>query len=175
LFFQAAFDWDEVKRVRDICPIPLLVKGVATAEDAALAAGIGVDAVWMSNHGGRQLDHGRGTVEALPEVVAAVGGRAKVVVDGGICRGTDVLKALCLGADAVAVGRLYGYGLAAAGADGVVRVLEILEAEIRIAMAQLRTTAVDQLGPDFVRPASPNAAPHVLGAFPHLALDLGTY
>jgi glycolate oxidase len=173
--YTAALSWDDVKRVRDKFAIPLIVKGIATAEDADRCATLGVDAVYVSNHGGRQLDQGRGSIEALPEVVRAVGGRCRVVVDGGIARGTDVLKALCLGADAVAVGRLCGYGLAADGADGVVRVLEILEAEMRIAMTSLRLTALDALGAHCIRAAEPNAPAHVFSAFPHLDIDLGTY
>ena len=175
MMYAAAVNWDGLARIRDRFTIPLIVKGIATAEDADRAAALGIDVVHISNHGGRQLDQGRGTIDVLPEVVAAVGRRSRVVVDGGILRGTDVLKALCLGADAVCVGRLYAYGLAAGGADGVVKALEILETELRIAMAQLRCTAMDQLGPEFVRPAVPNTPAHALSQYPHLKLDLGSY
>src|SRR4029077_2598737 len=109
--------------------IPLILKGIATAEDAAIACEHGVDVVYVSNHGGRQLDHGRGSMDVLPEVMDAVGGRARVMVDGSFARGTDVVKAIALGADAVAVGRLYCYALAAEGAAGVHRLLEILGQE----------------------------------------------
>ena len=175
MMYAAAVDWDDIARIRDRFAIPLIVKGIATAEDAAQAASLGVDVVHISNHGGRQLDHGRGTIDVLPEVVAAVAGKSRVVVDGGIARGTDVLKALCLGADAVCIGRLYAYGLAAGGADGVVKVLEILETEMRIAMAQLRCTSIAELAPEFVRVGAPNSRPHVFSQFPHLKLDLGSY
>ncbi len=121
--FQAGLTWKHVERFRAKHRIPLILKGIATAEDAALACEHGIAAIYVSNHGGRQLDHGRGTMEFLPEIVAAVKGRAEIIVDGGFCRGTDVVKALALGATAVGLGRLYCYGLAAAGRDGVVRVL----------------------------------------------------
>ena len=108
--YQAGFSWASVRRFKDRHRIPLILKGIATAEDAAIACEHGVDVIYVSNHGGRQLDHGRGAMEVLPDVLQAVRGRAKVMVDGGICRGTDVVKAMALGADAVAVGRLYCYG-----------------------------------------------------------------
>ena len=112
--FQAGFTWDNVKHFKDHHSIPLILKGIATAEDAALACEHGVDCVYVSNHGGRQLDHGRGSMDVLPEVLAAVRGRAKVMIDGSFCRGTDIVKAIALGADAVAMGRMYCYALAAA-------------------------------------------------------------
>ena len=124
--------------------------------------------VWVSNHGGRQLDHARGSADALPEIVAAVAGRAEIVVDGGIHRGTDVLKALSLGATAVAIGRLQGWGLAAGGKDGLVRVLEILEAELRSAMGLLGVTGVDQLGPRYVCAATPVTPPHEMSSWPNI-------
>src|SRR3970040_614581 len=99
---------------------PFLLKGVATPEDATLAVEHGVDVIWVSNHGGRQLDHGLGTMDMLPEIVEAVSGKADIVLDGGVQRGTDVLKALALGASAVAIGKLQGWGLAADGAAGLV-------------------------------------------------------
>ena len=110
---QAGFTWDNVKRFKDKHRIPLILKGIATAEDAAIACEHGVDVVYVSNHGGRQLDHGRGSMDVLPEVMDAVRGRARVMIDGSFARGTDVVKAIALGADAVAVGRLYCYALAA--------------------------------------------------------------
>ena len=127
---QAGFSWDNVKRFKDRHRIPLILKGIATAEDAAIACEHGVDVVYVSNHGGRQLDHGRGAMDVLPEVMDAVRGRARVVIDGSFSRGTDVVKAIALGADAVAVGRLYCYALAAEGDAGVHRLLEILEQEV---------------------------------------------
>jgi isopentenyl diphosphate isomerase/L-lactate dehydrogenase-like FMN-dependent dehydrogenase len=173
--YQAALNWDDMRRFKDRYDIPLVIKGIATAEDAETAVGFGCDVVYVSNHGGRQLDHGRGTVEVLPEVVEAVGGKAKVVVDGGINRGTDVVKAIALGADAVAIGRLCGYGAAADGAEGVHRVLEILETEITVAMANLGVASFDELDDSFVRKATPTNPPHVFSAFNNLDIDLGDY
>jgi glycolate oxidase len=166
--YQAGLSWDHVKRFRDTHDIPLILKGIATGEDAALACEHGVDVVYVSNHGGRQLDQGRGSLDVLPEVVAAVAGRARVIVDGCFQRGTDVVKALALGADLVGMGRMPCFGLAAAGAAGCVRVLELLEDEIRIALALLGVDRVGALGPGYVHPAPPVALPSVVSAFPLL-------
>jgi glycolate oxidase len=167
--FQAAFNWDNVKHFKDTHAVPLILKGIATAEDAALACEHGVDGVYVSNHGGRQLDHGRGAMEVLTEVVHAVAGRARIIVDGGFSRGTDVVKAVAMGADAVAVGRLYCYALAAAGAEGVARMLELLEIETAIAMALLGVTRLRDLGPSHLCAAPSVTAPHVHSAFPLLS------
>jgi isopentenyl diphosphate isomerase/L-lactate dehydrogenase-like FMN-dependent dehydrogenase len=164
--YQAALSWSHVKRFRDKYDIPLILKGIATAEDAAIACEHGVAGVYVSNHGGRQLDHGRGTLDFLPEVVAAVKGRAAVIVDGAFCRGTDVIKAIALGADAVAIGRLYLYGLAAAGQRGVVRVLELLETEIRVSMGLLGVDSCAKLDKSYLHSAPPVYRPHVHSAFP---------
>jgi isopentenyl diphosphate isomerase/L-lactate dehydrogenase-like FMN-dependent dehydrogenase len=169
-FFQAGLSWDHVKRYKDRHDLPLILKGIATAEDADLACQHGAAAVYVSNHGGRQLDHGRGTLEILPEVVEAVRGRAEVIIDGGFSRGTDVLKALALGAQAVALGRLYCYGLAAAGDAGVVRVLELLETEVATSMGLLGVTRLAALDKSYLHPAAPVTPPHVHSAFPLLNL-----
>lgn len=174
--YQAALNWDDVKRIKDRHPdLKLILKGIATGEDAQIAVQHGVEVVYVSNHGGRQLDAGRGSIEVLPEVVSAVGGRAKVWVDGGFSRGTDIVKALCLGAELVGIGRLYCYALAADGAAGVVRLLEILENEMRSALGLMGVTALDQLGPGFVHAAMPTNMPHVHSAFPLLRLDDSGY
>jgi isopentenyl diphosphate isomerase/L-lactate dehydrogenase-like FMN-dependent dehydrogenase len=157
-----------VKRFKDKHDLPLILKGIATAEDAELACAHGVAAVYVSNHGGRQLDHGRGTLDILPEVVTAVAGRAEVIVDGGFSRGSDVLKAMALGAQAVAVGRLYCYGLAAAGEAGVTRILELLETEIATCLGLLGAARIAALDRSYLHPAAPVTAPHVLSAFPLL-------
>ena len=129
----------------------------------------------MSNHGGRQLDHGRGTLDILPEIVAAVAGRAKIIVDGGFCRGSDVVKAMALGADTVGIGRLYCYGLAAAGADGVRRVLELLEAEVFACLGLLGVNGFNELDTSYVCPADAVTPPHVLSAFPLISLPVEQY
>src|SRR5437660_8090531 len=143
--FQAQFSWTDVERIKRNFDIPLILKGIATAEDAKIAVEHGVDCIYVSNQGGRQLDQGLGSVAVLPEVVEAVAGRARVIVDGSITRGTDVVKAITLGADAVSVGRLYVYGLAAAGHEGVVRLFEILEDEIRICLSLLGVNSYAEL------------------------------
>jgi len=167
--YQAGFTWDNVKHFKHTHSIPLILKGIATAEDAALCCEHGVDGVYVSNHGGRQLDHGRGSMDVLPEVMAAVRGRAKVIVDGGICRGTDIVKAIALGADAVAIGRMYCYALAAAGEAGVHTMLELLEHEFGVAMALAGARGVGELHPGYVSPNAPQVAqPHAHSAFPLL-------
>jgi len=166
--FQAGLNWDTVKWFKDTFDIPLFIKGIATAEDALLCIDHGVEGVYVSNHGGRQLDHGRASIEALPEIVAAVDGRATVVVDGGFLRGADILKAIALGADTVAIGKLQGFGLAADGAPGIVRVLELLETEMRIAMGLLGETSLDKLTPAHLHPATPVAPSHAVSGFPFL-------
>jgi isopentenyl diphosphate isomerase/L-lactate dehydrogenase-like FMN-dependent dehydrogenase len=129
--------WRDVEGFASMSGLPVLVKGVLTAEDALLACESGAAAIVVSNHGGRQLDGVPATVEALPEVVEAVAGRVPVLVDGGIRRGTDVVKALALGADAVLAGRPFVWGLAAGGEAGVAAVLELLRAELGLALALL--------------------------------------
>jgi glycolate oxidase len=167
--FQAALNWKNVETLKSRHPgIPLAIKGIATGEDAERCVASGVDIVYVSNHGGRQLDHGRGSIEVLPEIVAAVNGCAKVYVDGGFYRGADVLKGIALGADLVVLGRLYVYGLAANGAEGIVRVLEILEDEIEASMALIGVTRLDQLDRRYVHPATPVVPPTVHSAFPLL-------
>ena len=115
-----------VERIKRKFKIPLAIKGIATAEDAKIALDHGVDFVYVSNHGGRQLDHGRGSTDVLPEIVEAVAGRAKIIIDGGFYRGSDIVKAIALGASLVGLGRMQCYGLAAAGQAGIVRMLELL-------------------------------------------------
>ena len=166
--YQAALSWEQVKRFKDRHSIPLILKGIATAEDAGIAVEHGVDGVYVSNHGGRQLDHGAGSTEVLPEVVAAVGGRATVFVDGGYARGTDIVKAIALGANVVGLGRLACCGLAAAAAPGLVRTLELLEDEVRIALGLLGVTRLSALDPSYLRPATPVTLPHATSAFPLL-------
>jgi len=166
--FQASLSWDHVKRFKDTHDIPLILKGIATAEDAALACEHGVEVVYVSNHGGRQLDHGRGTMEVLPEVVAAAGGRAAIMVDGGFLRGTDVVKAIAMGAQCVGVGRLECLGLAAAGPPGLVRALELLEDEIRIALGLLGAGSLSALDRSYLHAATPVIPAHATSAFPLL-------
>src|SRR6202521_6491435 len=127
---QAGLDWRTVELIKDKFKIPLALKGIATVEDAAIALDHGVEWIYVSNHGGRQLDHGRGSMDVLPEIVSAVKGRAKIMVDGSFCRGTDIVKAIIMGADLVGIGRLHCWALAAGGEAGIVRMLELLEDEV---------------------------------------------
>lgn len=173
--FQAAFSWDQVRRFKDKHDVKLILKGIGTGEDAAIACDHGVDAVYVSNHGGRQLDHCLGAIDVLPEVVQAVNGRTLVMVDGGFSRGTDVIKAIALGADIVGVGRLYCYGLAAAGQAGIERVLELLEIEIIECLGLLGTARLAEVGRSHVCAARPVATPHVHSAFPLMELPRGEY
>ncbi len=146
-------NWDFVKRVRDTVKGKLLLKGILAHEDAVLAAGAGIDAIIVSNHGGRFGDPGRATIDALPEIVKTVGGRMPVLIDSGFRRGTDIVKALALGARAVCVGRPYLWGLGAFGQPGVERVLEILRKELRMAMQQLGAPTIKDITPAMVRRA----------------------
>jgi isopentenyl diphosphate isomerase/L-lactate dehydrogenase-like FMN-dependent dehydrogenase len=173
--FQARFNWKDIDRIKRLSKIPVILKGIATHEDASIAVKHGVDCVYVSNHGGRQLDQGVGSIDVLPEVVEAVGGRAKVMIDGGFYRGTDIVKAIILGADAVACGRLYVYGLAAAGHAGVVRLFEIVEDEIRICLSLLGVTGYAQLDKSYIRPTRTVLDPHVHSVFPHLNLPKEHY
>jgi len=129
--FQARFAWADIERLKNKFKIPFILKGIATAEDARMAVEHGIEAVYVSNHGGRQLDHGKGGMAVLPEVVEAVAGRAEIIVDGGFLRGADIVKAMALGANAVGIGRLQGLALGAGGVGALVRVLELLEDEMR--------------------------------------------
>jgi glycolate oxidase len=165
---QKALDWAQVDKVKKKYKLPLVIKGIATAEDAKLAVEHGVDVIYVSNHGGRQLDHGAGAIEVLPEIVAAAKGKAEIIVDGGFCRGTDVIKAIALGADMVCVGRLYAFGMAAAGRDGIFRVLELLQDEMIRDMGLLGVNTLSELSPSYLRPAQPVRPPHVLSAFPYV-------
>lgn len=152
--YEPNMTWDHLTFVRDRVPgLPVLVKGILTAEDAALAVEHGVDGIVVSNHGGRQLDSSPASLDALPEVVEAVAGRVPVLMDGGVRRGTDVLKAVALGASAVLVGRPVVWGLAAEGEDGVAGVLEILRAEVENAMALTGCRTVAEIGRELVAAA----------------------
>jgi 4-hydroxymandelate oxidase len=131
---SASLTWDFIKRLKDVTRMKVLIKGLESGQDATLAIANGADGIVVSNHGGRATDTGRGTLECLPDVVAAVRGRVPVILDGGARRGTDVLKALALGATAVGIGRPYIWGLGAYGEAGVDRVLELLNNELMLAM-----------------------------------------
>jgi len=174
--WRSGFTWDTVKWLQDNLDLPLFLKGIACAEDAAIAVEHGVEGVYVSNHGGRQPDHTRGSVAVLPEVVAEVKGKALVLVDGGFVRGTDIIKAIILGADMVGVGRLHGYALAADGEAGVYRMLELLEREIIVALGLLGVTKFAELDDTYLHHDAPAVTePHILSAFPLLDLEDKSY
>ena len=169
--FQKGLEWRTVKLIKDKYKIPLVIKGIATAEDAAIALDHGVEWIYVSNHGGRQLDHGRGSMHVLPEIVKAVAGRAKIIVDGSICRGTDVVKAIISGADLVGIGRMQCWALAAKGEAGVLRMLELLEDEVVRCLGLLGVTRFSELDKSYLHPAMPANPPHVFSAFPLLDIE----
>jgi (S)-mandelate dehydrogenase len=148
--FDAALDWDDFRRFRDLWKGKLLLKGVLRADDAARAVECGADGVVLSNHGGRQLDGAISGMDALPEVVREIGGRASIIVDGGVRRGSDIAKALALGAEAVIPGRALNYGLSTAGAAGVARALDILGDEFDRALALNGCCNPADLTPDLI-------------------------
>jgi isopentenyl diphosphate isomerase/L-lactate dehydrogenase-like FMN-dependent dehydrogenase len=150
--YDPAITWDDLAWIRERAPLPLLVKGIMTAEDAVLAVKHGADGIVVSNHGGRQLDGVAAGITVLPEVVQAVGGRIPVLVDGGVRRGTDIFKAIALGASAVMTARPVCWGLAVNGEEGVVDVLGILRAEFENAMTLAGVKTVGEIGRGFVAP-----------------------
>jgi 4-hydroxymandelate oxidase len=148
--FDPSLTWDDLTWLRSITPLPVLVKGILRGDDAKRALDCGVAGIIVSNHGGRQLDTAVTGIDALPEVVAAVGAHIDVLVDGGIRRGTDIVKALALGARAILVGRPVLWGLAVAGQEGVERVLAILQRELDTTLALCGCTSVADIGPDLL-------------------------
>jgi len=166
--YQSTMSWDTVAHIKDNFDIPLIVKGVMNPEDAKRCVEAGVDVVYVSNHGGRQLDHTVACIDALPAVVEAVDGRVPVIVDGGFMRGADVIKGLCLGATAVGMGRFEALAAAAGGAAAIARALVILEREIQISLALTGVADVADLHPGLMHRAQALGTTHVLSAFPLL-------
>jgi len=154
-FLNSQFDrtvtWEDAKWIKEAWGGPFAIKGIARPDDARRCLDAGAEAVWISNHGGRQLDTAPATIDTLPDIVAAVRGQAEIILDGGIRRGTDIIKALALGANAVAVGRPYLFGLGAAGEAGVARALDILLTALERDMALVGASRLSDLTPDFVR------------------------
>jgi 4-hydroxymandelate oxidase len=148
-----SLNWDFIKRLKDMTSMKVVIKGLEAREDAELAVEHGADGILVSNHGGRALESGRGTIESLPDVVKGAAGRIPVMVDGGIRRGTDAFKALALGASAVGIGRPYAWGLSCFGAAGVERVLDILNMELRLAMVGCGARSIGEIRPGSLVPA----------------------
>jgi len=166
--FDPTVDYDDLNWIREQWSGKVAVKGVQTLADAKRLTAAGVDAIVLSNHGGRQLDHVLGNIDMIREIVAAVDGKAEIIVDGGFTRGTDVIKAIALGATAVGIGRLQAWALGAGGADGVVKTLELLEREIETTMGLIGVTSLDQIDGSYITAARPVRLPHEHSAFPHL-------
>jgi isopentenyl diphosphate isomerase/L-lactate dehydrogenase-like FMN-dependent dehydrogenase len=149
-FNTSGMTWDFLDRMRSETSMKIVVKGIVTREDAASAVDAGADVIYVSNHGGRAEASGWGALESLPEVVETVDGRVPVMIDSGFRRGTDIFKALAMGADAVCVGRAYIWGLAAFGQSGVEKVLEMLKAELAMVMGQTGARAIAEIGPQHI-------------------------
>jgi L-lactate dehydrogenase (cytochrome) len=147
---RAVVTWEDIRWLKRIWPGPIVVKGVLTGEDARRAVDEGAAAIVVSNHGGRQLDGAPAALKALPEIVAAVNGQAEVLMDGGVRRGSDIVKAICLGARTVLLGRAYAFGLAAAGKSGVARALEILRDDVERTLRLIGCPSVSALDSSYV-------------------------
>jgi len=163
---QMRFSWKDIDRIKSYCHLPIIIKGIATKEDALLAVEHGVEVVYVSNHGGRQLDYGLGGLNVLPEISEAIGDNAKVIFDGGIMRGTDVVKAIALGADCVGIGRLQGFAAAAGGSKAIVRMLELLELEISTALRLLGVNSIFDLDNTYLSKDYSFGKLSALSAFP---------
>jgi isopentenyl diphosphate isomerase/L-lactate dehydrogenase-like FMN-dependent dehydrogenase len=165
LKFQEFFTWRDFEWLRGVTSLPLGVKGITSSQDARRAIEVGADCVYVSNHGGRQLDCLPATIEVVPEIVEEVRSEAEVIVDGGFIHGSDVVKALALGAKSVLIGRLMVWALAAAGDVGLRRAMDLLHEEILNTMALLGVTSVSELNPDYVRSVEPVNSPEWIGFF----------
>jgi len=148
--YQARLTWDDVAWLQKTTKLPIGIKGIMTVRDARRAVDMGVRIIWVSNHGGRQLDHTQSSIEALPPIVDAVAGRAEIVIDGGFSKGTDVIKGLARGAKVVMLGRTALWGLGADGAEGVARVFEIVRDQMHVAMGLCGRTKISDLKPDLI-------------------------
>jgi len=164
--YQMRFSWADIDRIKSYCNLPIIIKGIATKEDAILAVEHGVEVVYVSNHGGRQLDYGIGGLNVLPEIVDAVSNKAKIIFDGGIMRGTDVVKAIALGADFVGIGRLQGFAAAAGGSKAIVRMLELLELEIITTLRLLGVNSLYDLDQTYLGKDYSFGSNNVLSSFP---------
>ena len=165
--YQTSMTWEKMAAIGRLWKGPMVIKGIATAADARLAVEHGVAAICVSNHGGRDLDHGRGTLDMVPEIVETAGRDAEIWVDSGFVRGTDIVKALCLGVRAVGIGRLQAWALGAGGRDTLVRMLEIIEGEIRNTMGLIGAPRLGDLGPDYLARVAPLGPTHETSAFRH--------
>lgn len=166
--FQASMTWEGMAAVKKAWGGPMILKGIATAADARLAVEHGIEVIYVSNHGGRELDHGRGTMDMLPEVVQAVAGRAEVWIDGRFVRGTDIVKAMCLGAKAVGIARLQAWAIAAGGAPAMLQALLNLEEEVRNCLGLIGVSSLDKCGTEYLTRVTPLGPTHEHSQFRHL-------
>lgn len=164
--YQAKLSWPTVERVKKKYDIPLILKGISRRDDARRALDMGVDVIYVSNHGGRQLDQSVGSLTVLPDIVAEVDGQVPVIVDGGFYRGSDLVKAYALGATAVGLGRLEGWAMAAGGQGVLTRCIELLQREVAMTMALCGVASLDELDPSFVTEADVVTDSSVFSAFP---------
>lgn len=168
--WQASFNWDDIAALRKACPLPLIIKGIQDKADARIAVEHGVDVIYFSNHGGRQTDHTVGSVDVLRETAELIGGEAKLFVDGGFLRGSDIVKAMAAGADMVGIGKLFCLALGAGGAAGVTRMLELLEEEVMLCLSLIGARSYDELDADWLREVRPvPLVEDLISAFPSLA------
>ena len=169
--FQQSLNWADVQRIKNNFDIPLIIKGINRPDDAKKAIELGVEVVYVSNHGGRQLDHGVGSLDLLPAIIKAVEGKAEIIIDGGFYRGTDIVKAMIMGANAVGIGRLEAWSLAAGGAPALVQCLNILKWEISETLSLCGVKSFDEFDDSFVAPAEMVYPPDLSAAFPLLNLE----
>ncbi len=164
--YQMMFSWDDVKRIKNKFKIPIILKGIATTDDAEIAVKEGIDVIYISNHGGRQLDYGIGGADLIEPISKTVNKKAKIFFDGGICRGTDVIKAISLGADCVGLGRLQCYAAATNGRNGLNKMIEILSSEILICMRLLGVNNLKTLDKKYVVEDHSFTEPTLTSSFP---------
>ena len=164
--YQMRFSWNDVDRIKNKFDIPIILKGIATIEDAELAVNNGIDVIYISNHGGRQLDHGIGSCDLISNISQTINGKAKIFFDGGVLRGTDVVKAMALGADLVGIGRLQCYAAASGGINALDRMIQILYDEIEICMRLLGVNNFEELNKDYVVKSDVVTTPSITSSFP---------
>ena len=164
--YQMKFSWKDVRKIKNKFNIPIILKGIATEEDAKICIDEGIDVIYISNHGGRQLDYGFGGADLIQPISEAVKNKSKIFFDGGVCRGTDVVKAISLGADCVGIGRLQCYAAATNGREGLNKMIDILTSEILICMRLLGVNNLDDLNSNYVKKDISISDPSLISSFP---------
>ena len=164
--YQMRFSWKDVKKIKNKFNIPIILKGIATEEDAKICVDEGIDVIYISNHGGRQLDYGFGGADLIQPISQVVKNKSKIFFDGGVCRGTDVVKAISLGADCVGIGRLQCYAAATNGREGLNKMIDILTHEILVCMRLLGVNNLDDLNSDYIKKDISISEPSLVSSFP---------